>query len=326
METVGAKHENLMPTIPDDIIHYDILTRVPVESLLRFKCVSKNWYSLLKSSDFNLMLQKRTLESHNSTDFIIVCYDQSQHDLVVCTYIDASRPYIRRDVVIKIDQFNTKYCQIVGSCNGLICLWSHFSGLALCNPSTREYRRLSDSPRVKAKTIGTRYGFGRDCISHRYKIFNITRVFSDNMQCNSMAYVYNTSTNSWRNLGVVFPTLVSVNQNGVVVNNKLHRSYTNSREIKILTCDLHTEEFEFESLQFPSTRVEGSVTKLMVSDGLLYVMLGKGPIYPDSIWVMKESYQFLQFSSILIAPVIIPSLFRSFKRYWRFHGGGYGLS
>ncbi|KAK9691903.1 hypothetical protein RND81_09G227600 [Saponaria officinalis] len=202
---------------------------------------------------------------------------------------------IGRDVVIKIDQFDTKCCQIVGSCNGLICLWSPVSGLALYNPSTREYCRLSDPPPMKAKTISSCYGFGRDCISHHYKIFKISSILSDNAEYNSMAQVYNTSTtNSWRNVGE-FPMFVFVHKNGVVVNNKLHWSYINphgdnigSERIKILTCDLHTEEFAFESLQYPNTQVKGFVSYLTVSDGLLYLIVGKCSVSHVSIWVMKE--------------------------------------
>ncbi|KAK9691905.1 hypothetical protein RND81_09G227700 [Saponaria officinalis] len=293
--------ESVVPILPDDIIHYNILTRVPVVSLLRFKCVSKTWYGLLKSSDFNLVHQKRTLEFHNSSEVIIASYDH-QHDGLACTYIDASQPLIGRDVTIKIDEFNTTTCcKIVGSCNGLILLWSSSSGLALCNPLTREYRRLSYPPR-ELDTTGTvavtcvKYGFGYDCLSHHYKIFMISSTISylnTTTQRNSEIQVFSTNTNSWRKIGDVPPFEVLPHNEGVVVNNKLHWIYsdfevTAERSPKILTCDLHTEEFEFGPFQFPYTEMTDLVTYLMGSGGLLYVIMGKAWNFHDSIWVMKE--------------------------------------
>ena len=37
--------------IPEDVV-VDILLRLPVKSLLRFKCVRKNWCALIKSPSF----------------------------------------------------------------------------------------------------------------------------------------------------------------------------------------------------------------------------------------------------------------------------------
>ncbi|KAK4722098.1 hypothetical protein R3W88_012331 [Solanum pinnatisectum] len=36
---------------PENMV-VDILSRLPVESLLRFKCVCKHWYGLIKSASF----------------------------------------------------------------------------------------------------------------------------------------------------------------------------------------------------------------------------------------------------------------------------------
>ncbi|KAM3690879.1 hypothetical protein ACJW31_09G153000 [Castanea mollissima] len=37
--------------LPDDLV-YDILTRLPVKSLIRFRCVSRSWYCTITDSDF----------------------------------------------------------------------------------------------------------------------------------------------------------------------------------------------------------------------------------------------------------------------------------
>ncbi|KAF7145372.1 hypothetical protein RHSIM_Rhsim04G0195300 [Rhododendron simsii] len=59
-EKFQAKTVTLLLHIPYDII-LNILSRTPVKSLLRFRCVSKSWCALISDPKFNLSIQRRKI-------------------------------------------------------------------------------------------------------------------------------------------------------------------------------------------------------------------------------------------------------------------------
>nr|XP_009629182.1 F-box protein At3g08750-like [Nicotiana tomentosiformis] len=61
---------------PEDLA-VDILLRLPVESLLRFKCVCKNWYEIMKSHSF---IREHMNWNSKSKSPQILIYDHSVPD------------------------------------------------------------------------------------------------------------------------------------------------------------------------------------------------------------------------------------------------------
>lgn len=61
-----------MISIPDDPMYHEILSRIPRESLLRFKAVSKTWLSVISSSSFVKSLLDRAYTNAKDDKTLVV--------------------------------------------------------------------------------------------------------------------------------------------------------------------------------------------------------------------------------------------------------------
>ncbi|KAK9688724.1 hypothetical protein RND81_09G006600 [Saponaria officinalis] len=281
------KSESVTLNIPEEIIHYDILTRVPVKSLLRFKSVCKYWYTLINSSTFINIHQKYCVESRSqdySSEFFIVSNEYGSNTCEL-TYIDAHNFTSVRNFKIE-DANNRNYFNIVGSCNGFICLklTNYYSGFKLCNPLTKEFRNIIDHPRynngtrLKDTDYLQRYGFGYDFVRRDYKIVVVTcyRKYSYSpLFGRGVVQVYSTRTNSWKKTDEFSPNLFLMG-NGLAINNMLHWNVVlgekdDSNKHDILTFDLHTEKLGriSYSIKLKNELALGLMVGLMVSNGRL---------------------------------------------------------
>uniref|UniRef100_A0A803LPQ4 F-box domain-containing protein n=1 Tax=Chenopodium quinoa TaxID=63459 RepID=A0A803LPQ4_CHEQI len=175
-----------MADLPTPLITI-ILSKLPVESLLRFRCVAKSWRSLIDEQYFiNLHLKNSLQNSTHQTLIIndIFLYGGSHNSTNKDPYLySVDYPTLNRATVINCpfdcDSFET---EIVGSCNGLLCLADGIAAF-IYNPSTRKYRVLPVSP---VEIPGFKelnrvvYGFGYDHVNDDYKLVRVIQMFSDN--------------------------------------------------------------------------------------------------------------------------------------------------
>ncbi|KAF3632616.1 putative organic cation/carnitine transporter 4-like [Capsicum annuum] len=151
----------------------EILSRLPVKSLLRFKSILKFWSSLISSPEFTKY--HLSLSANNNKDY-------TNHSVM----LRIAQPELNLKEYLIMEETNLDYhmknsgiaCVIEGSVNGLICLVNEAKELFLWNPTIRKYKKLPDF-RTKSKDDGEcTYGFGYDDIHDDYKvvcIFTITR-------------------------------------------------------------------------------------------------------------------------------------------------------
>ncbi|KAJ9701334.1 hypothetical protein PVL29_006608 [Vitis rotundifolia] len=134
-----------MTYIPE-VIMVDILSRLPVKSLLRFRCVCKAWCTLISRPQF--------VETH-------------LHDLAV-------------DLELHLGISNKRTATVLDSCNGLLCVIDCFYGfyslkppqkLILWNPSTRQCNHIPCPSFVGYQNC--MYSFFYDPDSDDYKINGI---------------------------------------------------------------------------------------------------------------------------------------------------------
>lgn len=167
-----------IPILPAELIT-EILSRVPVKSLVKFRSVSKSWLALISSPEFiNTHL---TLSTNNNKDYTHHWLGMNfraaknglhQYKLQGCTVSSLLYESVAEefdlDYPCKVlhDHFS-----VVGSVNGLICLVIEEYELVLWNPSIRKYKKLPVSiPAIRNKDFRPIYGFGYDKLHDDYKV------------------------------------------------------------------------------------------------------------------------------------------------------------
>ncbi|KAF3615417.1 putative carotenoid 9,10(9',10')-cleavage dioxygenase 1-like [Capsicum annuum] len=186
----------------------DILSRLSVKSLLRFKCVSKFWKTLISQPYFKKKHLNHAKNQLSSQQFLFARWDTD------CHFLSSTLPLVELVKDIRIFDCSSNSNGAVGrkvccSCDGLflIGIWSepHVkqpSILVIWNPSTKESIALphsefpldvddDDSTYYHGNdSVGSAYGLAYDSINDDYKIFRIDMYASYE--------IFSLKTGSWR--------------------------------------------------------------------------------------------------------------------------------
>lgn len=214
----------------------DILKRLPVKSLICFKCVSKSWYDLINSKIFiNLHLNQSCKVNLYTTlalddfkkEIHIYSFNNhrpSCHVNELCYPEDLKRPYY--------------YTHLIGSCNGLICLSSYANNIvSLYNPTTRACKRL---PVHNVTEVHYSCTFGYDHFSDDYKVIELCYDLRNRIEHKTM--LYSLKTNAWEIIPNTPWDKYYLKDSSVLCNNSLHwLKLGNSEEIKCF--NLATQEY-----------------------------------------------------------------------------------
>ncbi|CAH2038285.1 unnamed protein product [Thlaspi arvense] len=227
-DTMLKRHRSCVELLPHDVVEL-ILEGLPVESLLRFKSVSKKWKSTIESQRFQEGQWIRRRQSRGP-DFLCMCLnypsssdddDDDDDDADLDTDAprigyhgddgpdtDAQRTVVVGSSIVSTVRFPTSgsmFCY--GSCDGLVCLYT----LSMCtpsvsvvvNPATRCHRSFPLSTYQQLLSKKFRYpspelGFGKDKVRGTYKpvwLYNSSELGLDNV---TTCEVFDFSTNAWR--------------------------------------------------------------------------------------------------------------------------------
>ncbi|XP_058182198.1 F-box/kelch-repeat protein At3g23880-like [Rhododendron vialii] len=194
--------------IPREII-FDILSRLPVKSLLRFRSVCKPWLSVISNPQFvkthlSTYSYKGDDDDDDCTHHRLVLNTHPSHNVTglktcsletVCSVLESQQWESAVDLDYPFNDLD-QYVVVVGSCNGLMCVAATRTGtIYLLNPSTRKSKRLPD-------WRGSRdlYGFGFDESNDDYKVVLIS-YRGGGVSAKSNVMVYTLRTDSWRQIG-----------------------------------------------------------------------------------------------------------------------------
>ncbi|KAL4600523.1 hypothetical protein ACB092_11G204800 [Castanea dentata] len=285
--------------LPYDVL-VEILHRLPVKSLIRFRCVSKSWNSLITSPAF---INSNLTRSHSDSNKLIV------------RYLDVT-PHVERYKLIHEDDNDNNvsssseqiqdlklplrgsrsYFQLVGSANGLFCLYEG-NRFILWNPCIRKFITLPN-PSVTAE-FSCYPAFGFDSRTNDYKVVRIAyRSFTGFEGAKPpLVEVYSVSEGSWRvtSGGDSYPPKITMSdwpQQAASLNGAVYfvaNDWGDARNLIVLSFDLGDEVFRLISLPNGKFRLHADA-RVFTSEfkGLLSLICYESWRYSYCIWVMKE--------------------------------------
>ncbi|PNY15547.1 F-box/kelch-repeat protein [Trifolium pratense] len=281
-KTISIKRTTLtslsLPTLPFDLIP-EILSRLPVKSLLQFRCVCKSWKSLI--SDPKFANKHLTL----STTHTIHCisYRDNVHVLLKSYSLDSVLTNITET---QFPSSNGKVF-LVGSCNGMLFLAAKdLLVFQLWNPSIRKFKELPP-PIIEPQQFPLMYGFGYDPISDKYKVmvmFCFGHLFHDGWIVEVMKLqvkVHTLGTDSWKNV-LDFPFVFASAQGGQYASGSINWLLFKGTKRFIASFDLGIECYREVLLPDDSGKVDKNKLSLSVLRDCLCMISG------EDVWVMKE--------------------------------------
>ncbi|XP_058181505.1 F-box/kelch-repeat protein At3g23880-like [Rhododendron vialii] len=204
-----VKAETRLPYLPGGIVVH-ILAKLPVKSLLQFRCVSKYWRSLISDPKFNLSTQKEQVVVM-SMPILQSKYQKSALVHVICD--EASMKVLPLPNPLRGPYYND-LPDLRGSCNGLV-LVSYDQDLFLWNPSTRWCIKVLSHWCLGKYRQGSSFisGLCYDSSTGDYKAIMVSRA------CN-FAMVGSFGNKTWTEIH--FPYTDRILESGPTTNDRTH--------------------------------------------------------------------------------------------------------
>ncbi|WCJ34680.1 F-box family protein [Euphorbia peplus] len=192
----------------------DIMLRLPAKPLVRFKSVSKQWLSLISSSQFS------SLHTRRNPNFTIsgLIYRSSPSKITLLPLSSSSSSS-------RLDSFNTHGIKILQSCNGLLlcCSSTPDTGVLISyyisNPTTNQLFTLPSCSSSSFAIFTFNLAFDPSKSTH-YKVICLRSTASSLFH--NQILIYESQTGAWRLSGSPFRTFDVDLDNGVFWNGSVH--------------------------------------------------------------------------------------------------------
>ncbi|EYU32644.1 hypothetical protein ABFS82_14G033500 [Erythranthe guttata] len=321
--------------LPEELIE-EILYYLPAKNLLRLKCVSKSWNSLISSNSFIKEHAKKSSTNGNlDRSKVMLNYDDSRKRakymralcqpgiLVSCPI----QKFLHNEdpVAAALDSHHMKKLgydiqiedvRILGSCNGLILIsindWRY---LFLWNPFTRKMRNIPHVSCFAGSEFSTwtappfTYSLGYDEYADDYKVVCIISDYAKPYH----THIYSSKNNTWKKIESFDKGDLLLNNSGKFVNGKLHWLAAQDDGVyEIFSLDLRKEKYEivarpesFSKYVRPFFRNMGGYLGLItlsssVDDINVWVMMKYGV---RESWTKIWTFSYLEYSKTEICGV-----------------------
>ncbi|GMP21834.1 hypothetical protein CsSME_00000102 [Camellia sinensis var. sinensis] len=236
--------------LPEDVL-FEILLRLPVKSLLRFKAVCKSFYIVITNFAF---ISKHL--NNKGIPRLLVCHrDNHSNKRLVSLFTNDN---LAEPMSLDVPPFfnnNFGHVRLIGPCNGIVCLYGFPDNIALWNPATRDFKSLPVSQISRphdAKVLGGDLAFGFDSKANDYKVVQILFCSSKQLGVAYQVEVYNLSTNSWRKYHAIVPAnIMFLNIWSMLYKSETFCWWAKDGNIEvILSFDMSNEKFHKIPLPF----------------------------------------------------------------------------
>ncbi|KAF5818739.1 putative F-box domain-containing protein [Helianthus annuus] len=254
METLEDRSRKANISLLSEIIK-EILSRLPVKSILRFKSVSKPWLSCISDPTFTKLHLTRASAAHRTALFISA-YDDSTRKLHLLSAPHDGGPVTH---LMTLDNACSTDFTEAEHLNGLVLFTSmkpfsdyDHAQVFVINPSTHSIFKLS-YPDFLINVKGVvRYSFAFNECTNEHKIL-MMRIFFEPTITEIM--IFSLSNYSWRKISPIamdhpvgcLPGHLTLTRGSVCVNSVINSTMLSSSSLNILRFDLRTEKLSIFS-------------------------------------------------------------------------------
>ncbi|KMT15686.1 hypothetical protein BVRB_3g056720 [Beta vulgaris subsp. vulgaris] len=298
-----------MSSIPDHLLS-DIVEKLDVKSLVRFKSMNKEWQNYINNSNFIKQHLKNSLQY--PTEFNTQLIFTSGSSLYL---IDDVRSLSPRPVELALAPAfqHVSPPRLVGSSNGILCISSGFYQNNYCllnptNPTAVKILPFADNEISQHRYsemcyISVASAFGYDEKNDDYKIVYVWYWKEDYDQVGLEGMIYSLRLGSWKRLDPPDVGAQWTNIGFGVLNNCLN-FYANNHDVKmIISFNLHDEEWS--QMDFPNLDEKYKVNNVFVLEGCISTLITvpERNCSDQQLWVMKEYGVTSSWTKLLIFPV-----------------------
>ncbi|KAL0887901.1 hypothetical protein Bca101_011884 [Brassica carinata] len=235
-----AHDQNSPKDIPFDLT-FEILSRLPAKSIIRFQSVSKLWYSIIRSKD----LEDSFLIHSKTRPRLLFTFEHSRKRIIFSAPehdMEENSSTARHDMTISDLVYDIKSRPV----NGLICC-THGSSIAVCNPTTRQILKLPDVTR-NGRCMYARLGY--DPVQDQYKVlcvmmhklYNSTR---NTLEQESFVFTLGCQQQEWRKIEVIEDDPYMGFDDGICINGGIYYVIGHN---KIARFDVRSEKVDIKKV------------------------------------------------------------------------------
>ncbi|KAL2493678.1 F-box/kelch-repeat protein [Forsythia ovata] len=277
--------------VPEDIL-VEILSRLPVKSLIKFRCVCKSWYDILKKPTFDL--------KHHNSNLLVSRRDFKSNERVISLFGNENT------IIETFDDQNLSsflngmfsHIRLIGPCKGIVCLYGFHDNIALWNPAIRDFKVLPRSQIPRRPDAGIRggdIGVGFDSRTNDFKVMQILFCTSNDLGLVYQVEIFSLRMGLWRKYEDIVPAnIMYYNVWSMVYKNEIFCWWAQDGNVEvILSFDMGKEMFQKTPLPCDIEVLGGqhmtrrAISLFKVSIALIVYHLKEVDKFFD-IWVTNE--------------------------------------